>query len=72
MSRLPAFCGECKYRQCIEFQGALFWICGHKGGPDRKGRPGFIILNDPPPLWCPRQNGIFDTMISMFSGKKSK
>jgi hypothetical protein len=71
MSQTPPTCGMCKFRVQQPYQGSLFWTCGHKGGPDRTGRPGFVMLDEPPPTFCPRrpENGIWQTMISMFSGK---
>lgn len=32
--------------------------CGHTGGPDIEGRPGFIVMGRKPPNWCPRLAGM--------------
>jgi len=64
-------CKFCKPFTAPQVQGKMFQ-CGHKGGPDRAGRPGFIVPYESPPDWCPRKHGVWDTMVSFFTGKNKK
>ena len=64
-SSVPPVCGVCEFCAEYEYEGTIMLMCEHKGGPDSRGMAGFVQETLEPPDWCPKRNGIWNTMVQV-------
>jgi hypothetical protein len=69
MMGAPRNCGECRHLRQQNMGGTILSFCGHRGGPDSEGKPGFVSLSGPPFDWCPLRNGLANRVFEVLTGK---
>lgn len=49
--------------------GSVLRFCGHRGGPDSEGKPGFVSAYGEPFPWCPLRNGLVNKVFDVLTGR---